>query len=91
MEGVRYCEDMGIPAKKLLKPNAIPTKFARPIPMVRVAGPHLRDLSLSSKTELHGPELVHEPPTKRNKPDMHHKGMVHEYLCIYIVLTNYNL
>ena len=43
VEGVRYCEDMGIPAKKELKPNAIPTRFARPIaiPMVRVTGPHL--------------------------------------------------
>ena len=28
VEGVRYHEDMGIPAKRL-KPNAIPTKFTR--------------------------------------------------------------
>ena len=30
VEGIRYREDMGIPAKKRLKPNAIPTKFTRP-------------------------------------------------------------
>ena len=37
------------------------------------------DLSLSSTNELHGPELVHEPPTK---PDMHHKGMMYDHQCI---------
>ena len=44
------------------------------------------DLSLSSTTELHGPKPLHEPPTKRNKPDKHHNGMMHDHLCIYIVL-----
>ena len=29
VEGVRYCKDMGIPAKKRLKPNAIPTRVDR--------------------------------------------------------------
>ena len=30
VEGIRYREAMGIPAKKRLKPNAFPTIFARP-------------------------------------------------------------
>ena len=45
------------------------------------------DLSLSSTIELHGPEPLHESPTKRNKPDMNHKGMMHDHLCIYNVLN----
>ena len=45
------------------------------------------DLSLSSTTESHGHELVHEPLAKQNKPDMHHKGLMHDQLCIYIVVN----
>ena len=45
------------------------------------------DLSPFSTTELHSPEPVHKPRTKQNKPDMHHKGVTHDHLCIYIVLN----
>ena len=45
------------------------------------------DLSLSSRIELHGPEPLHESPTKQNKPDMNHKGMMHDHLCMYNVLN----
>ena len=40
------------------------------------------DLSLPSTTELHGPELVHEQPTKQ---DMQHKGMMYDHLCILCI------
>ena len=45
------------------------------------------DLSLSSTTELYGPEPLQESSAKQNKPDMNHKGMMHNHLCIYILLN----
>ena len=45
------------------------------------------DLSLSSTIELHDPEPLRESPTKRNKPDMNHNGMMHDHLCVYNVLN----
>ena len=87
VEGICYHENMGIPTKKRHKPNAIPIKFTRP-----THGESGRPTPLCKRTayekyttELHGPEPVHEPPTK---PDMHHKGMMHDHLCIFYIHYN---
>ena len=48
-------------------------------------------LSMSSMAESHGPELFHEPPTKRNKSDMHQTGMMHNYLYMCVLHYVYML